>query len=152
MQLGSVFIWKNFPYCKDGNIKNRYFLYIGESHFPVNPVHIFLITATTRKMHYEIGGSREEHNIYKFKAGSFGFVEDCILDIDFLQSNITKSAFNSCQNEIKEVGKLPEKELKEIYNLILKSKYINLKVKQDIYSSYNHTNITGLKRPKKNKK
>jgi hypothetical protein len=31
-------------------------------------------------MHYEIGGSREEHNIYKFKAGSFGFVEDCILN------------------------------------------------------------------------
>jgi hypothetical protein len=151
MQLGSVFIWKNFPHPhnKDGNIKDRYFIYVGESHFPINPVHIFLITTTTRKIHYGIGGSREKHNIYKFKAGSFGFVKDSILDLDSYYT-LEKGDLDSCKDEIEVICKLPEDILKKIYALLLQSKNIPLKIKKDIFISYNHANIIGLKRPKRN--
>ena len=148
MQLGPVFIWKKFPHSKDGNIKDRYFIYVGESHFPDNPIHIFLITTTTRKVYYEIGGSRENHNIYKFKAGSFGFVEDSILDVDSYY-NLEKDDLDSYKNEIEVIYRLPVDVLTNIYALILQSKNISLKVKKDIYISYNHANIIGLKRPKR---
>lgn len=148
MQLGSVFIWKNFPQSKDGSAKDRYFIYVGESHFPDNPIHIFLITTTTKKIHYEIGGSREKHNIYKFKAGCYGFVKDSILDIDSYY-NLERDDLDSCRNEIELICRLPEDVLKNIYALIMQSKNTPLKVKKDIYISYNHSNITGLKRPKR---
>ncbi len=41
MQLGSVFIWKNFPFREEGKEKNRYFVYFGESHYPDDPVKVF---------------------------------------------------------------------------------------------------------------
>ena len=50
---------------------------------------------------------------------------------------------------MKEEGRLPEPILKNIYNLILKSKNISMKVKQDIHSNYNLEGITGLKKPKR---
>lgn len=146
MQLGSVFIWKNFSRSKDGTVKDRYFVYVGGSHFPDNPISIFLITTTTRKMHYKVGGSREKHNIYKFKAGIFGFIEDSILDVDSYY-DLKKEYLDCCLSEIETICCLPEYVLKEIYELILKSKNISLKIKENIYISYNQAGITGLKRP-----
>ncbi|GAH57679.1 unnamed protein product, partial [marine sediment metagenome] len=81
MQLGSVFIWKKFPFREEGKEKDRYFVYFGKSHFPGNPINIFLITTTSKVNEYE-EGARKNRIYYKFKAGYFGFVEDCILDLD----------------------------------------------------------------------
>jgi len=39
--------------------------------------------------------------------------------------------------------------LKNIYNLILKSKNISIKVKQDIHYNYNLEDIFGLEKPKR---
>ena len=78
MQLGSVFIWNSFPFRKEGKEKNRYFVYFGESHYPDNPVKVFLITTTSKVNEYE-EGDRKNHIHYKFKAGYFGFVEQHIL-------------------------------------------------------------------------
>ena len=50
---------------------------------------------------------------------------------------------------MEEKGKLPETILKNIYNLILKSKNISMKVKQDVHYNYNLEGITGLKKPKR---
>lgn len=151
MQLGSVFVWEKFPHSKDGQVKDRYFINIGESHFPNYPIHIFLITTTTRKAYYQVGGSREKHNIYRFKAGSFGFMKDSILDVDSYYS-LEKDVLDSCKNEIKEICQLPEQVLKNIYSLVLQSKYVPFQIKNDIYISYNHANIMGLKRPKRIRK
>ena len=82
MQLGSVFTWNSFPFREEGKEKNRYFVYFGESHYPDSPVKVFLITTTSRIYHYEEEGARTSHNYYRFKAGSFGFIEDSILDLD----------------------------------------------------------------------
>ncbi len=148
MQLGSVFIWKYFPFREEGKEKDRYFVYFGESHYPDNPVKVFFITTTSRIYHYEEEGARKNHNYYRFKAGSFGFIKDSVLDIDSYY-NIEKKDFEDYKEDLEEKGKLPEIILKNIYNLILKSKNISMKVKQDIHYNYNLEGITGLKKPKR---
>ncbi|HAJ32825.1 MAG TPA: hypothetical protein DCK79_05580 [Candidatus Atribacteria bacterium] len=148
MQLGSVFIWNSFPFRVEGKEKNRYFVYFGESRYPDNPIKVFLITTTSRIYHYEEEGARKSHNYYRFKAGSLGFVEESILDVDSYY-DIDKEVFEKHKEDIEEKGKLPETILKNIYYLILKSKNISIKVKQDIHYNYNLEGITGLKRPKR---
>lgn len=148
MQLGSVFTWNSFPFREEGKEKNRYFVYFGESHYPDNPVKIFLITTTSRIYHYEEEGARKNHNYYRFEAGSFGFVKESILDLDSYY-DIDKKDFEECKEDITEKGKLPEDILGNIYYLILQSKNISMKVKQDIHDNYNREGITGLKKPKR---
>lgn len=111
MKLGSVFIWKNFPFRKEGKEKDRYFVYFGESHYPDNPIKVFLITTTSRIYHYEEEGARKDHNYYRFIAGSFGFVEDSILDVDS-PYNIEKKDFEDYKEDLEEKEKLPETILK----------------------------------------
>ncbi len=148
MKLGSVFIWKKFPFRKEGKEKDRYFVYFGESRYPDNPVKVFLITTTSRSYYYEEGGARKNHNYYGFRAGSFGFIEDSILDLDSYY-DIDKKVFEDYKEDLEKKGKLHETILKNIYNLILKSKNISMKVKQDIHHNYNLEGITGLKKPKR---
>jgi len=148
MQLGSVFTWNSFPFREEGKEKNRYFVYFGESHYPDNPVKIFLITTTSRIYHYEEEGARKNHNYYRFEAGSFGFVKESILDLDSYY-DIDKKDFEECKEDITEKGKLPEDILRNIYYLILQSKNISMKVKQDVHDNYNREGITGLKKPKR---
>ncbi len=93
-----------------------------------------------------MGGPREKHNIYKFKAGTFGFIKDSILDVDSYY-DLKKEDLDCCKSEIEITCILPRHVLKNIYNLILKSKNISLKIKENIYISYNQAGITGLKRP-----
>ena len=148
MQLGSVFIWNSFPFRREGKEKSRYFVYFGESHYPDNPIKVFLITTTSRIYHYEEEGARKSHNYCRFKPGSFGFVEESILDVDFYY-DIDKEVFEKYKEDIEEKGILPEPILKNIYYLILQSKNISMKVKQDIHYNYNLEGITGLKKPKR---
>jgi len=148
MQLGSVFTWNSFPFREEGKEKNRYFVYFGESHYPDNPVKIFLITTTSRIYHCKEGGARTSHNYYRFEAGFFGFVKDSILDLDSYY-DIDKKDFEKYKDNIEEKGQLPEPILRNIYNLILQSINISIKVKQDIHYNYNLEGITGLKKPKR---
>ncbi|MBA7498762.1 hypothetical protein ES704_01499 [subsurface metagenome] len=57
--------------------------------------------------------------------------------------------FEKYKEDIEEKGQLTEPILKNIYNLILKSKNISMKVKYDIHDNYNREGITGLKKPKR---
>jgi len=43
MQLGSVFIWKKFPFREEGKEKDRYFVYFGESHYQIIQLRYFLL-------------------------------------------------------------------------------------------------------------
>ncbi len=146
MQLGSVFIWKKFPFREEGKEKDRYFVYFGESHYPDNPVKVFFITTTSRIYHYEEEGARKNHNYYRFKAGSFGFIKDSVLDIDSCYS-IKEENFAKHKDDIEEKGKLTKPDLINIYNLLLKSYYYSKKEKQDIHTNYNFYGIKGLKNP-----
>jgi len=148
MKLGSVFIWRNFPFQGDGKVKDRYFIYLGKSRYPDNPIMVFLITATSRVHYYEEGEIRIRHNYIKFKSGQFCFAKDCIVDVDSID-NLKEMDFLNHKKDIEEKTVLTEFILKKIYNLILKSKYISMKIKQDIHTNYNFDGITGLRNPRR---
>ena len=115
-----------------------------------NPIKVFLITTTSKTYYYEEEGARENHNYYRFESGSFGFIKDSILDLDSYYE-INKNELEKYKEDIIEKGKLPEDVLRNIYNIILKSKTISMKVKQDIHHNYNLAGIKGLKKPKRKK-
>ena len=148
MRLGTVFLWKDFPKQQDGKVKDRYFLYLGKSCFTDNPIMVFLITATSRVYYYEEDGNRTQHNYIKFKSGQYCFPKDSIIDvgsIDFLEEKY----FLNHKENIEEKTVLPESILKKIYNLIISSRVISLKVKNDIHNNYNLNGISGLKNPRR---
>ena len=146
MEVGDVFVWKNFPYPKHGNIKDRWFVFLGHTRFPDTPIFAFISTVTTQIQHYEKSGDRATHLFKKFKKGDFGFPEDCILDLDTIYDNIKLDKLTaSPDTEIK--GKIDTPTLKEIYSLLVLSQKISRKVKCYIYESFNYAGITGLKKP-----
>lgn len=109
---------------------------------------VFLIIATSRVHYYEEGGNRTHHDCIKLKAGQFCFTKDCIFDVNFIDLLEEKKFLNHKEN-IEEKTVLPESILKNIYNLILNSKTISMKIKNDIYINYNLGGITGLKNPQR---
>jgi hypothetical protein len=149
MKVGTVFIWRDFPFQRDGIVKDRYFIYLGKSRDPDNPIMVFLFTATSQVHYYEEWGSRTGHNYIKFKSGQYCFTEDCIVDVDSIYNNLKETDFLNHTEDIEEKTVLTEFTLKRIYNLILKSKYISMKIKQDIHTNYNFDGITGLKNPRR---
>ncbi len=149
LKVGTVFIWKNFPFPRHGEVKNRYFIYLGDSSSLLTPtisasVITYISTTTTPKidLKYEI------KDYYYFNANESPFDKDCIMYFDQFSfyNNVPKSFLENSEN-IQIKGKLKTNVLKEIYNKILKSKYPK-NAKIDIYDSFKRDNITGLKAPK----
>lgn len=148
MDVGTVFRWKDFPEPRSGEVKARWFIYLGDSG-PFSQVLIaYLCTTTTQIHHFKSGGNRSSHDHHLFqKAPSSPFEEDCILDFDERPHAVAKSTLenNPC---IEPKGKFDEQTLRMIYNRILKSKFFSKVVLRDIHESFNKAGITGLKRPK----
>ena len=123
-------------------------MYLGRTSITGSPVFALLCTTTTQLHYYETGGERSGHLIVRFREGEFGFERDCVLDLDgSFYSDLEESLLIRYESDIEIKGKLPEQKLREIYNLILRSKRISKKIKRDIHHSFNMAGIKGLKRP-----
>ena len=66
MKTGSVFCWKNYPFQKDGEPKDRWFVYLGEikpDPLETNPELVAIIAPTTTAQveFYEGGRERCAH-------------------------------------------------------------------------------------------
>lgn len=107
-----------------------------------------MVTTTTKKLHYEKGGTRESFQNIRIKAGQFGFPEECIIDlITNFYSNIEYDTFIRAQSNITVIGKLDEEMMRRVYKLVLVATNISPKIKKDIHSSFNLAGITGLRMP-----
>ena len=129
----------------NGNVKSRLFIYLGKSHFSIEPQFAYLFTTTTKFEYYSKNGVRKNNSYLVFKKGEYCFNKKCILDIDSGLNEINLSLLEN-NNKIVVKDKISEVKLKEIYSLILNSSIAKVK-KIDIHSSYNYDGITGLKRP-----
>ena len=147
MTLGSVILWHNFPFQKDKVIKDRWFVYLGKYRYGDTNKNLYLFTTTTQMQYYLPGGEREKKIRISFKGGNYGFEKDCILDIDFGPEAIPEiNLYDNSNITVK--GLLPENILRQIHNLIERTKHISPKVKMDIHNSYIMAGIEGLKKPK----
>lgn len=150
LEIGTVLKWDNFPLRRyGGELKPRWFIYIGETGLLSQITIIYLATTTTQVDHFQAGGSRSGHNKFTFKTQEFQeFEEDCILDYEERPYDIKKERFLKNQGDISVKGKLKEETMRMIYNLFLRSGSCSNIMMLDIHDSFNKAGITGLKRPK----
>ena len=161
MKTGSVFCWKNYPFQKDGEPKDRWFVYLGETKpdpLETNPELIAIIAPTTTAQveFYEEGRERCARPYVKFEPlPELGFTRVCILDLSYSPESSSRAVFQRYINEgeILEKGALPQNALREIYEKICtaQSAY-SPKLKLDIHNNLNVIGITGLSLPERHKK
>ena len=149
MEIGTIFKWNNYPKSKDGIIKPRWFIYLGNSSILSDSQNVFLFTTTSKTALYESGQSRENNkNIMKFKEGEFGFDEDCVLDPFFFKNNCTIEEFEKCKSDFETKGKLTNEKLRIFYENLYKENRIETIIKKDIRRNLNNIRIFNLKMPK----
>jgi len=150
LEIGTVFRWDNFPLPRyGGEIKPRWFIYLGETGPFSQIAIIYIATTTTQKAPYEVGGDRCKHDIFRFDIRQFPeFGEDCILDFDQAPYPIDKDRFLKASCDIVHKGILKEATLRMIYNRFSQSGSCSKVMMQDIHDSYNNAGIAGLKKPK----
>lgn len=144
LEVGDIFIWENFPYPITGEIKRRWFIYFGDGGYFSIDVYIF---TTTTNM--DIKGDES----IVFKKGEYSFTSDCILNVgrNHYSKSITKIDIENHINNgnINKINKLQENKIREIYNKVLKSKYIIHKEKIAIHDALNRAGIINLAKPKR---
>lgn len=156
MEIGCVFRWKDFPFQKDGETKDRWFIYLGESKSdPLETndhlIQVIIPTTTANVDLYAEWGDRNNrpHVIFDDKRG-FGFACTCVLDLLHEPQALSKQDFNKyiAEGGIQEKGKISHEYLKFVYEAICSpvSGY-SMKVKKDIRQNLNTAGITGLTMP-----
>lgn len=84
MNVGDVFLWRDYPSPIAGRRKDRWFIYLGTyREDPFSEVFVLIPTTTTQLHHYEPDGDRETHQFVRFlPSEDFGFEAECIADFD----------------------------------------------------------------------
>ena len=149
MRVGTVFLWNRYPYQNDGVVKNRWFIYLGQTDRFSAPIYVHIATSTTQTQHYRPGGSRADHKSLRFKAGEYGFCDDCLVDPNQIDSDIQAADFERCVSDgrIEILAELPEELLRRLYDLILQARHLMPKIQLDIHAGLNGIGISGLKKP-----
>jgi hypothetical protein len=142
MQIGSVIEWLSFPEPQfGGKRKPRWFLCLGQTHFPVDPECLFFHSLTTQE--------HEDNRRFVFSKFNYPSLrEDCYLY--YQEPHYVRSINFISQNH----GNITQKclvlkaDLKTIYEGIKEHSNSHSKITLlDIHSSLNSIGLTGLKKP-----
>lgn len=148
MKPGTVFRWREFAFPKyGGELKARWFIYLGDTGPLSSPVIAYICTTTTSLDDFKPGEKRASHRCLLLKKTNYPFFdEDCILDYDEEPYQVeNKSLENNPNIEIK--GELSHETLKTIYYGIWKSNHYSAKIVIDVHASLNQIGISGLRKP-----
>ncbi|GAB1351856.1 MAG TPA: hypothetical protein PKC25_03260 [Candidatus Rifleibacterium sp.] len=150
MQPGDVIYWHDFQLQKDGEVKNRYFLYLGKSSVTETPVLVNLITTTSKLSHYASGGDREKNLVFRIDRNKYPFfTTDCLIDLNIGYQNVTQDTLNSSQVEI--VGKFDLHDLSTIFNRLVDAESVPVKRLREIRMRLEEVECKGLKSVKSNR-
>lgn len=144
MDLGDVFLWRNYPFAVTGKIKDRWFLYLGTyKEDPFSDVVMLIPTATTQLHHFEAGGSRHGHSVVMISASEgYGFEADCVLDFDEVFYDTPKSDFDRYAGDMTIKGKISSnKKMKEIYEAIIRARDVDKIIKISIRNNFKDAGI-----------
>lgn len=149
LTVGDVIRWDNFPYPKAGDVKARWFIYLGRTSVLQSPVFAYLCTTTTQIDKFAAGGERANHAYRKFDSKQFSIFEtDCILDFDEEIYTVDIAVVERCQHNIETKGKLDVETMRNIYKQFNRPGVLSRITMIDIHESYNRDGIEGLKKPK----
>ena len=149
LTVGDVIRWDRFPYPKSGEIKARWFIYLGRTSLLATPVFAYLCTTTTQTAEFAPGQARGNHACRRFEARLFpAFAQDCILDFDEELHTVTEDMLDSCLERIVVKGRLDVETMRNIYKQFFRPGVVSRAVMRDVHDSFNRDGITGLKMPK----
>lgn len=137
MDIGTVFIWRNYPFAVAGKIKDRWFLYLGtHKEDPFSEIFLLIPTATTQLHHFELGGRRAGHSFVYIRAkDGYGFEADCAIDFDEVFYDISERVFTQydSKGDIVVKGKIADAPmLKRICNAIQRARDVDQCIKRSV--------------------
>ena len=142
LTVGNVIRWDNFPYPRDGNIKPRWFIYLGRASIVAMPVFAYLCTTTTQTRRFEQGNARANHAYKRFNIKQFPmFEQDCILDFDEDLHDVTEDTLETCKDHIEIKGTLDQDTMRSIYKQFARPGVVSKIILLDIRDSYNRDGI-----------
>jgi len=161
MDIGTVFIWNSYPFNKEKDSKDRWFVYLGEYNPSPDPfdqtfnILIVMPTTTTKLEYYELSGYRENHLYIRFSPDEgFGFSKPCVLDLTYFSDDVKKHVFEKylSRGEILIKGRISTSRLREIYQKIFTSTGYPRILKCQICNNLRSAGIDGLPMPPKSKR
>lgn len=135
MEIGTVFVWRNYPFAVTGKTKDRWFLYLGTyNEDPFSEIFLLIPTATTQLHHFERGGRRCGHSFIYIRAGAgYGFEADCVIDFDEVFYDVPARVFAQydANRDIIPKGKIADSPmLKRIYDAIQSARDVDRSIKR----------------------
>jgi hypothetical protein len=153
-EVGRIYLWKNFPTPRHGEIKNNWFLFLGQTSYGAPQLFLFFQRTTSQVQKYLPGNERSNSNHLKLSVKNTPELEletDSILDFTEPIYNILPEKIAEHSDNIQPKGKIKEHILKDIFNRIMKNPAIPQNIKKDIQNSFNLAGISGLKTAKSKK-
>ncbi|GHV31028.1 hypothetical protein FACS1894167_12750 [Synergistales bacterium] len=101
---------ENYPYQKDHEVKDRWFVYLGEEKSdPLESneelIRVIAVTTTAQIERYEAPDKRFERPHVKFEPRpDLRFTAPCVLDLSFNPDVLTKANFMKFMNQIEKKG------------------------------------------------
>ena len=117
IKSGDVILWHGFPYQRDEEIKDRWFVYIGRTGKFDIPFLYYLQTTTTQKDAFTTG-NRKDHKTVKLAKGETPFAKDCLIDLTELPQKMTLEMDLKFCADFEYKGRLPDNKIREILKVL----------------------------------
>lgn len=153
MRLGDVFVWTNYPNPRDGNIKDRWFVFLGETGpADPDPVTVVYQTTTTRFDHYEAHERRAGCSVVRFEPESSPFDAPCLIDLGSFPPEVRpRKILEDAADDLVLKGTLDLKIVREIYDKLADSQKWPRNAIMIVRASLERAGMTALKKPKSSK-
>lgn len=142
---GLLFFWPKYEHQNDGKVKDRYFLFLGETNDIINPDSIYyLVTGTSLCDYYECGGDRENSCHIRFKPLTHGLPVETVFDFDLNFCMHYKNTVKVDLAHMIKISQFSNDEIAVIYNKLILSDKIPHHAKSIIQSGLRHLGIPNL--------
>jgi hypothetical protein len=131
IKTGQIIYWSDFPLQKDGNLKGRYFLYLGISSIFDTPILVNLITTTSQIHYYKSGAKREKAVVFFINRNKYSFfTTDCLIDFNLGYQTVNQDTLMTANIEVK--GEFSLEDLTVIFNKLIRAGSVQIKSLREI--------------------
>jgi hypothetical protein len=131
IKTGQIIYWSDFPLQTDGNLKGRYFLYLGISSIFDTPILVNLITTTSQIHYYKSGAKREKAVVFFINRNKYSFfTTDCLIDFNLGYQTVNQDTLMTANIEVK--GEFSLEDLTVIFNKLIRAGSVQIKNLREI--------------------
>jgi len=142
---GLLFLWPKYEHQNDGIIKDRYFLFLGETNDIIDPDSLYyLVTGTSLCNYYDCGEDRENSCHVRFKAFTHGLPVETVFDFDLNFNMHYKHTLNAKISQMIKISIFSNDEIAVLFNKLNLSDRIPHHAKKSIQSGLSQLGIPNL--------